>query len=470
LTDARRSSTSIAAGPATRGRVESPVEVEQPYPAAGYAWYVVAVLMVVYVFSFIDRQILSLLVGPIRRDLAISDTQMSLLMGFSFALFYTFFGLPLGRLADSRSRRGLIAAGLFTWSLMTAGCGLARQYWHFLLLRLGVGVGEAALSPSAYSMIADYFPPKKLGTALSVYAIGVYIGSGLAFLLGGVVVGLVSEQGTWTVPILGAIRPWQVVFLAVGLPGILLTAVMATVREPIRRGLKKVTADGRPAVVPVREVWGHIRRNGRTFFCHNLGYSLLAFAGYGGAAWIPTFLQRTHGVSARDAGIWFGLIVMIGGTLGIVFGGRMADWMLARGKRDAMLRIGIYSTLLWAPFGIGYLLVPSAFWSLALLAPAVFVGAMTGGAAPAAITQITPNEMRAQASAFYLFVVNLIGIGLGPTAVAMVTDYVFGDDAAVRWSLLLVGIVTHVGCITSLALGLKPFRASLDRVAGVSSA
>jgi MFS family permease len=472
VTDARRLSTAPSTVRPTIAPAESPPATEQPqpYPAPSYAWYVVAVLMIVYVFSFIDRQILSLLVGPIRRDLGISDTQMSLLMGFSFALFYTFFGLPLGRLADSRSRRGLIAAGLFTWSLMTAGCGLARQYWHFLVLRLGVGVGEAALSPSAYSLIADYFPPKKLGTALSVYAIGVYIGSGLAFLLGGVVVGLVSEQGTWTLPIFGAIRPWQVVFLAVGLPGVLLTAAMATVREPIRRGVKKVTRDGRPAAVPVREVWGHVRRNGRTFFSHNLGYSLLAFAGYGGAAWIPTFLQRTHGVSARDAGIWFGTIVMIGGTLGIVFGGRMADWMLARGQRDAMMRIGIYSTLLWAPFGIGYLLVPSAFWSLVLLAPAVFVGAMTGGAAPAAITQITPNEMRAQASAFYLFVVNLIGIGLGPTAVAMVTDYVFGDDSAVRWSLLVVGLVTHAGCIASLALGLKPFRDSLDRVEAAARA
>ena len=330
FTDARPLSATPSTPLTKTNRSESAPDVEAPYPPAGYAWYVVAVLMVVYVFSFIDRQILSLLVGPIRRDLAISDTQMSLLMGFSFALFYTFFGLPLGRLADSRSRRGLIAAGVFTWSLMTAGCGLARQYWHFLVLRLGVGVGEAALSPSAYSMIADYFPPRKLATALSVYAIGIYIGSGLAFLLGGVVVGLVSEQGTWTVPIIGAIRPWQVVFLAVGLPGVLLTLLMGTVREPIRARPAQGDARRATRAVPIREVWAHIRRNGRTFFCHNLGYSLLAFAGYGGAAWIPTFLQRTHGVSARDAGIWFGVIVMICGTLGIVCGGRIADWLLAR--------------------------------------------------------------------------------------------------------------------------------------------
>jgi MFS family permease len=458
-----------AAAPVAASPPRETSDADAPYPPAGYAWYVVGVLMVVYVFSFIDRQILSLLVTPIRRDLAISDTQMSLLMGFSFALFYTFFGLPLGRLADARSRRGLITAGLVTWSLMTAGCGVARQYWHFLLLRLGVGVGEAALSPAAYSMITDYFPPRRIGTALSVYATGIYIGSGLAFLLGGVVVGLVSGHGMWELPVVGEVRPWQVVFFAVGLPGLVLALAMLTVREPIRRGVRRAATGAAHPPVPVREVAAHVRRNGRTFLCHNLGYSFLAFAGYGGAAWIPTFLQRTHGMSARDAGIWFGTIVMIGGTLGIVCGGRIADGLLARGRRDAMMRIGIYTTIAWAPFGIGYLLVDSATWSLVLLAPAVFAGAMTGGAAPAAIQQITPNEMRAQASAFYLFVVNLLGLGLGPTAVAMVTDYVFGDDSALRWSLLLVGVVTHVGTVAALGLGLKPFRASLDRVAAATA-
>lgn len=436
-----------------------------PYPPQGYAWYVVGVLMVVYVFSFIDRQILSLLVAPIRRDLEISDTQMSLLMGFSFALFYTFFGLPIGRLADSRSRRGIIAAGLFTWSLMTAGCGMARQYWHFLLLRLGVGVGEAALSPAAYSMITDYFPPKRLGTALSVYATGIYIGSGLAFLLGGVIVGLVSGQGMWELPVVGTIRPWQVVFFAVGLPGVFLTLAMLSVREPKRRGLKGAGgASPGSSSVPLREVMEHVRRNRRTFLCHNLGFSLLAFAGYGGAAWIPTFLQRTHGMSPRDSGIWFGSIVMVAGTLGIVTGGRLADWLSTVGYRDAMLRIGLYASIGWAPFGILYVLVPDVAWSLALLAPAVFVGAMTGGVAPAAIQQITPNEMRAVTSALYLFVVNLIGLGLGPTAVAVVTDYVFRDDMALRYSLLVVGIVTHIGTVLALGLGLKPFRDSLDRI------
>ncbi len=161
---------------------------EPPYPPAAYSWYVVGVLMVVYVFSFMDRQILGLLVGPIKRDLDISDTQFSYLMGLSFAVFYTFFGIPIGRLADSISRRGLIASGLFFWSLMTAGCGLAGRYSHFLLLRMGVGVGEASLSPAAYSMISDSFPRHRLATAISVYSMGIYLGTGLSYLIGGLVV------------------------------------------------------------------------------------------------------------------------------------------------------------------------------------------------------------------------------------------------------------------------------------------
>ncbi|MEP7270102.1 MAG: MFS transporter, partial [Acidobacteriota bacterium] len=169
-------------------------QAEEPYPAAGYAWYVVAVLTFVYVFSFIDRQILALLVRPIKRDLGISDTQMSLLMGFSFAVFYTFFGIPLGRLADSRSRRSIIAVGFALWSLFTAGCGVARNFSQMLLMRMGVGVGEAALSPAAYSLITDTFPRHRLATAISVYSMGIYLGSGLALVLGGAVAALAGSQ------------------------------------------------------------------------------------------------------------------------------------------------------------------------------------------------------------------------------------------------------------------------------------
>ena len=198
----------------------------QGYPSSLSAWTTVTILMIAYVLSFIDRQILNLLVEPIRRDLVISDTQMSLLMGLSFALFYTVCGIPLGRLADTRSRRGLIAIGVLFWSAATAACGTAKLYWQFLICRVGVGVGEAALSPAAYSLIADSFPPERRATAISVYSMGVYLGSGIAFLLGGLVIQFASAQGNVVLPVLGEVRPWQLIFLILGAAGVLFTLLM----------------------------------------------------------------------------------------------------------------------------------------------------------------------------------------------------------------------------------------------------
>lgn len=440
---------------------------EEQYPSRGYAWYVVGVLTFVYVFSFIDRQILNLLVRPIRRDLGISDTQMSLLMGLSFAVFYTFFGLPLGRLADSKSRRTLIAIGFAFWSIFTTACGLARNFFQMLLMRMGVGVGEAALSPAAYSLITDYFPPKRRATAISVYSMGIYIGSGLAFIIGGTVAGFASKQELWNLPIVGAMRPWQVVFFIVGAPGVLLALLMYTIREPLRRDARFVkTAEGKAvaAEVPFAEVIAYLRQNWRTFLCHNVGFALLSFSSYGSSAWVPTFFVRTHGWTESYAGQVYGWIVMVFGTLGIVAGGRFADWMAERGYRDATMRTGLIVSIAWAPFGMLYPIVSDPYLAAGLLIPAAFMTSAPFGVAPAAIQQMMPSAMRGQASAIYLFVVNLIGLGLGPTAVAMTTDYVFHNDQAVNYSLLIVATAAHVVATVLLWAGLKPFSSSLDRL------
>jgi MFS family permease len=445
----------------------SEIHPPSPYPPLRYAWYVVAVLTFVYVFSFIDRQILNLLVRPIRRDLGISDTQMSLLMGLGFAVFYTFCGIPLGWLVDRKSRRSIIAVGFVFWSIMTAGCGLARNFLDMLLLRMGVGVGEATLSPAAYSLISDYFPKERRATAISVYSMGIYIGSGLAFLLGGLVVSLAETKGMWNLPIVGETRPWQVIFFIVGLPGVFLAALMYTVREPVRRGLKMMkAADGtsQPARIPFAETWRYILANGKTFLCHTIGFALLSFSSYGASAWIPTMFQRNHGWAASKAGIVYGLVVGIFATLGVVTGGWWADRMAARGKRDATMRVGFWVAVLWFPTGILYPLMPSAELAVLLLIPSAFLASAPFGVAPAAIQQIMPNEMRGQASAVYLFVINLIGLGIGPTAVAMTTDYVFHDDNAVNYSLMIVCTIAHVLAGVLLWIGRKPFCESLDRL------
>ena len=442
----------------------APVEKEM-YPPRAYAWYAVGVLTIAYIFSFIDRQILNLLVGPIRRDLGISDTKMSLLMGFSFAIFYSFFGIPLGRLADSKSRRTIIAAGMLLWSLLTAGCGLAKNFRHFLLLRMGVGIGEAALSPSAYSLISDYFPKEKRSTAISVYSMAFYIGSGIAFLLGGLVVGFASVKSGWSLPVVGAVRPWQLIFFIVGLPGAVLALLLYTVREPTRKGARFTkTADGKAKVaqVPLRDVIAYMRKNRATFLCHNVGFALLAFSSFGSAAWIPTFLIRRYGWTSSQAGVAFGTILCIFGTLGIVTGGRVADWLAQRGYQDANMRVGLIVALAWLPTGMLFPLMPNGSFAAALLIPTVFLMGQPVGVAAAAIQEMMPNAMRAQASALYLFVINLIGLGAGPTAVAMMTDFVFHKDKAIHYSLVVVGTLAHLGAATLLWIGLKPFLRSLD--------
>ena len=429
-----------------------------PKPASSaYAWFVVGVLLLSYIFSFIDRQILSLMVKPIEHDLNISDTQMSLLLGFSFALFYTICGIPLGRLADSKSRRGLIAAGMVLWSVMTATCGLAQRYMHLFLSRIGVGVGEAALSPAAYSLIADYFPRERRATALSVYSMGIYIGSGIAFLLGGYVIAYATAQGMADLPIVGSTRPWQVVFFILGIAGIVCSLAFFAVREPAR-------APGHTGAPPAREVLGYIKRNLRTVLCHNCGFALISFASYGASSWVPTFMIRTYGWDIQHVGLAYGLVVMVFGSAGIVAGGRICDHLSRRGFTDAPLRVGLGAALGCIPFGALYPLMPTGELAVILMAPSVFFLGMPFGVAPAAIQDIMPAAMRGQASALYLFIVNLIGLGLGPTAVALVTDQVFHDQAAIRYSLLVVGGVALAGACTLLWLGLEPYRASWERL------
>lgn len=435
------------------------MQSDEVYPPPRQAWYVVGVLTLMYVFSFIDRQILNLLVQPIRRDLKINDTQMSLLMGFSFAVFYTFFGILLGRWADGHSRRSLVAVGCIFWSLMTTCCGLARTFGEMLVLRMGVGVGEAALSPAAYSLITDCFPRDRRATAFGVYSMGIYIGAGLAFVLGGAVIELASGPDTWNLPLVGATRPWQVIFFFVGLPGVLCAMLMYTFAEPMRHERHGA------AQVSLSEAAAYIRANTRTFLGHNLGFALLAFSGYSATAWVPTIFVRVHGWSSTRAGLVYGSILAIAGTFGVLAGGRLADhWTATRGWRDATIRVGIVAGLVWLPFGVLFPLVPNATHAVVLLTAACFAASAPFGVAPAAIQQIVPNAMRGQASALYLFVINLIGLGLGPTAVAATTDYVFRDDRAVNYSLAIVTVVANLLAAAILWWSLPAYRVSVERL------
>ena len=424
------------------------------YPRSRYAWYVVGVLTLANASAFIDRQILGLLVAPIRRDLGIGDAEIGTLYGLAFAIFYTLLGLPIARLADRGSRRTIIGVGIAVWSVMTALSGFATDYRQLVLARFGVAIGEAALSAPAASLLADYFPPSRRATALSVYALGIFLGAGLANLVGGAVIARLGDDATIALPLMGSIRAWQAVFVIVGVPGLIIAALMATVREPHRREVGRAGATSHT----LREVRSYIWDNRRTFVSHSLGYALFALVNYGTAAWLPTYLIRSYGWSAAQAGITLGTLTVTIGVAGVIAGGRMADVLLARGRIDAKVRVGVVAAVANLVFGIAYTLAPTAELAVAALVPYNFFASFAFGAAVAAVQEVVPNRMRAQASALYMMAITLIGLGLGPSAVGLLTERVFGDDSAVRYSLALITVVGLAASAGLLASALAPYR------------
>jgi MFS family permease len=305
---------------------------------------------------------------------------------------------------------------------------------------------------------------------MSVHSMGIYIGSGLAFLLGGFIMQLAAGTESTSLPWIGPVRSWQLVFLIVGLPGLLVSLLLLTVREPIRKGVR-LNAGGRAEAAPTsRAVWSYIRINCATFAYLTLGTGLIALYSYGANSWIPEMLIRRFAWSPKQTGLVFGIIVAVAGTMGIVSGGRLADWLRQKGYADSNLRIALWGTMAGLPFVLLFPLAPSGNVVAALLVPVVFFMSMPFGVAPAAIQQMMPNTMRAQATALYLFVINLVGIGLGPLIVAALTEKVFRDAQAVHLSLLFVGASSFVPAIILLWAGLKPYRRSLDHLKGFNQA
>jgi MFS family permease len=424
-----------------------------------YAWYAVFVLTLANISSFIDRQILSLLVKPIKHDLHLSDTQMSLLMGLSFALFYTIFGMFIGRLADRNSRRNIIIAGVSVWSLMTTLCAGVGTYFQFFMARMGVGVGEATLSPSAYSMIADLFPKKRLATALSVFSLGVFLGSGLAMLIGSGIVAKLPKEGMVNIPIFGEIFPWQMIFLYVGLPGLLIALLLLTIKEPDRSNTLQV--DGETVKLSLKESLAIIFKHRTAYLMICFATAFAALVNYGSNAWIPTFIARTYGWEVPRAGAFYGLILVTSSISGVLFGGWYADYLVKKGISDGRLRVGLLGTTLclcsfWIP------LLPKAEWTLLAVFIPSFALAAPFGATTAAIQEIMPNQVRALASSIFLFILNLIGIGLGPTSVALFTDYIFKDENAIRYSMVLLYLIGGGGAVLFTLIGLKHYRKAIE--------
>jgi MFS family permease len=426
------------------------------YPSRRFAWYAVVVLTICYTFSFIDRLILAFLVGPLKADLHLSDTQIGLLLGLAFAIFYAILGVPMGFVADRTNRRNLIIVGVLLWSLMTTFGSVAGSFATLALARMGVGVGEATLAPAAFSMIADYFPKERLSSALSVYAMGIQIGAGLALMVGGLVVQAVMHLPDVSVPVFGSMAAWRVTFLIVGIPGALIAALLATVREPVRRRLAASSAT-RP-MQSVRRVVAELRARWQSASGVSIIMACQAMSNYAFGSWTPAYFERIHHWPKSHAGLVLGALTLGCGCVGLFCGGRLSDRWLKRDVHEAPLRVGLVSLVGVAITLVPAMLTPSAGWTIALLIPAVFFLALPIGCSYASIQMIFPNEVRGAVSAVMLLVLNLFGLTLGTLLPGLLDDRLFHNDQMLGASIAITaGIASSIGAVTALVT-FAPYR------------
>ncbi len=424
-------------------------------PASGAAldgWYMVGLLMLVQVVSYVDRFLPSLLAPAIKADLHLSDFQLGLLLGPAFAIFYVAVGLPFGWAADRTSRRGVLAFGIAVWSLMTSAASLAFSFGPLFAARLGVGFGEAAVAPCAVSLISDRFDRTRRPRAISVYMAGSFIGAGSAFLFGGPLVHAIEAAP----PLVAGMRPWQSVFLLMGLPGLALALAMFSFAEPLRAELTR-TASGTMA-----GALRYIAIRWRAFGTLFVGSACVVTLG-SLSLWNVALFQRTWGWNVGQVGVATGLLFFTAGPLGTVAGVWLTQRLIGQGRRDATLRALIAGLLIGAPGFILFPLAPSAGLGLCGMFLAFTGQAMATAAGPVSLSFLAPGQIRSKATAVYYLVISLAGQLLGPPPVGWMVDR-FGHPAALRYAVSIEAAVVSVPALLLLALGLKAFRARAEEL------
>jgi len=430
-----------------------------PWPTPRQAHYSLFVLTIVVLFTVLDRQVLALMIEPIKADFGISDTQAALLLGAAFSLTYAIAGLPIARLADRVNRRNLVAACLAAWSAATMACGLAHSYGGLLLARMGIGIGESGYGPASWSIVTDSFPREKVAFATGMLGIGAMAGTGMAMFLGGAVLALVQGFPPIDLPWLGVLRPWQWAFFIIGAPGLLWALVVLTTREPARQGV----AEAKRQIVPVREVARFMLQDWRTYLATIGGGCIKNLLALGPGLWLPTMLHREFGWALSDAGLWLGAITIVGSPLGMVAGGKLSEAWARKGRSDANLRIVLYALYVSVPLSIVTSLLPTAPLVLIAYAVQMLVTGLGFGPGIASFQLVTPNAMRAQVGSVMQFSANVLAFALSPLIVALFTDFLFHDPAQLKYSIALSAVVFGPAAIVIVAQGLGPYRRSYER-------
>lgn len=430
------------------------------YPRPAVGWYATIMLAFLYWVSILDRYIISLLIDPIKRDLGLSDVQFGMLQGFAFVLTFVLFGGIFGALADRVNRRRLIYIGVTIWSVGTALCGVAHNFTHLLLARVGVGAGEAALQPCATSMISDLFPRDKLTTAMAVYSIGSTVGSGTALIIGGAVVGIAANMGDVVLPILGLVRPWQIVFFIIGLPGILLAFGIFTVPEPVRHDQRRIQTVGEAWYAAYLNLFTFMKSKARFFLCHYSGFTLASAVITGNAAWVPAHMMRSFGWDAGRVGWMLGTTIMIGAIVGKLLCGTLVDMMYRRGRRDAQMRWYAACMVLAAPLGVCAMTSADPYVFLIALGLLQILISPMPACAFSSLNLVTPNELRGTGIAIFTIVFGIIGGGAGSVLVAAISDHLYGGNALGLGMATLIGICCPIAALL-LFLGFRSMRDAL---------
>jgi MFS family permease len=436
----------------------APVQAKPAEPAF-FAWMALGILLLLAFVAFLDRQVISLMVGMIKTDLKITDSHIGVLQGAAFGLVYPLFALPLGYAADRFSRRWVIFLGVLLWSLAATMSGFASSFSTLLAARIGVGIGEAALGPAAASLLSDLFPRKRLALAFSIYSSGSLLGSAGALAIGGAVITWAGDGMTF--PLVGHLAPWQVAFVATGLPGALVAVLVFLIREPKRPARTPAAAGG----APWGEVFAFIRQNWLFLSCYTLGFTSLLLVAWGSLAWMPAIMQRSYGWSVGQVGATLGLFTAVLGLSGQLSNGAFVDRMFSKGFEDAHLRYYAFACIVVAICGVAAPFASTAWIYLAIMAPWKFLMNF-GGVFSAALLVVTPGAIRGRMAAICGIVSSVLGGTFGPTVVALFTDHVFHDDAKLAYSLGLTSAIFVPLAGVLFWIGMRPMREAAARADG----
>ena len=431
------------------------------YPPRRAGYSAVVVMTLAQVFAFIDRQIPAMLVEPIKQDFSLNDSQIALLGGAAFSIFYAIMALPIGYAVDRYKRVNVLGTGIFVWSLMTTLAGLANSFGRLFGARIGVAVGEAVMAPVSVSLVSDYFPQNKQGKPMGIITAGVYIGIGATLIGGGYLIDYLTDIGGITIPGIGYFKPWQATFLVVGIPGILISIAAFMLHEPRRLGLAQTPEKDSKSI----NIFSHLIKNKSTLIPMFAGLIFMALIFYSFTFWAPSMMVRTHGLSLTEVGFSLGIITIISSILGTISSGAVVDYLRSKGRTDAPIRTAMFACIFAMPAICLAPIVENVVVAWILIGIYLFFISSFAPIGLLAVSGVSSNEVKGQMAAVHAFLMMAFGLSLGPQITAFFTDFILQDESKLGLAVSLTGGLVLPIAVVCFWMSLKRYRKAYDQLA-----